>query len=201
MMKHSINLALAATLVGVLSAQDPNQPPTLPPNHPTSKSADNKPIEANPADVQSIEAIVSAYYDVISGKAGEPRDWDRFQSLFLSEARFLTSKAVGKRYVPIVLTPLQFMDSQKKYFERGGYFEHEISKKVDQFGNIAQVFSTYEARHKIDEVKPYSRGINSIQLLNTGTRWWIVTVMWDFERPDDSPIPSQYLNQDASDPQ
>lgn len=198
MMKLPINLALAATLVGVLSAQDPSQPPTLPPNHPPTKSVENKQFEADPADVQSINAIVNAYYDVISGAAGEPRDWDRFQSLFLKEARFVTSKGVGKGYATVVMTPAQFMDFNKKYFERGGYFERQISHKVDQFGHIAQVFSTYEARRKADDVKPYSRGINSIQLLSNGTRWWIVTVMWDFEKPDNSPLPSQYLNQEAN---
>ncbi len=199
MMKLPINFALAATLIGVLSAQDANKPPTLPPNHPPTKSAENKPIEADPADVQSVKAIVSAYYDVISGAAGEPRDWDRFQSLFLKEARFVTSKAVGKRFATYVMTPVQYMDSNKKYFERGGYFEREISSKVDRFNNIAHVFSTYESRRKVDEINPYSRGINSIQLLNTGSRWWIVTVMWDSEGQDGPPLPSQYLNQQASD--
>ncbi len=193
MMKFSINLALAATLVGILGTQEGNKPPTLPPNHPPTKSTDNKPIEADPADVQSVKSIVSAYYDVISGTAGEPRDWDRFQSLFLKEARFVTSKAVGKRYATVVMTPGQYMDFNKKYFERGGYFESEISSKVDQFGHIAHVFSTYESRRKVDELDPYSRGINSIQLLNTGSRWWIVSVMWDSERPDGSQLPSQYL--------
>lgn len=136
---------------------------------------------------------------MISGAAGEPRNWDRFQSLFLKEARFVTSKGVGKRYATLVMTPRQYMDFNKKYFERGGYFERQISHKVDQFGHIAHVFSTYESRRKVDDTKPYSRGINSIQLLNTSARWWIVTVMWDSERPDGSPIPRQYLGQDVND--
>lgn len=197
MVKYSINLALAVTLVGVLSAQDNNQPPTLPPNHPPAKSIDNKPMVVDPADVESINSIVSAYYDVISGPAGEPRDWDRFHSLFLKDARFVTSKVIGERSAPIVLTPQQFAEFNKKYFERGGYFEREIYRKVDQFGNIAQVFSTYEARHKANEINPYSRGINSIQLLSTLNRWWIVSIMWDHERAIESPIPSQYLSNDV----
>ena len=193
MIKIFTSIIGVAMVAGLVVAQQSVQPP-LPPNHPPLPTDEEKPPTADPQDVNSVDAIIKAYYDVISGPAGEARNWDRFQSLFIPDARFVTSKIVRDRSVPVMITPAEFARFNKKYFERGGYFENEISRNVDSFGSIAQVFSTYEARHKLDEPKPYSRGINSIQLLNTGSRWWIVTVMWDHERPDSSPIPPRYLS-------
>jgi hypothetical protein len=73
-----------------------------------------------------------------------------------------------------------------------GFFEHSIHNEVEQFGNIAHVWSTYESRHNADDATPFARGINSIQLLKDGDRYWIVNIFWDSERPD-SPIPAKYL--------
>ena len=62
----------------------------------------------------------------------------------------------------------------------------------DCFGNVCQVFSTYESRRAPSDEKPFMRGINSIQLVNDGKRWWVASVVWDTEKPD-KPIPAQYL--------
>jgi hypothetical protein len=77
-------------------------------------------------------------------------------------------------------------------FAKEGFYEREVARKTDSFGHVTHVFSTYESRHAIDDTKPFTRGINSIQLFNDGSRWWVVTIYWDSERPD-QPIPSQYL--------
>ena len=76
--------------------------------------------------------------------------------------------------------------------EKQGFSEREIARKADQFGNIVQVFSTYESRVLASDPKPFARGINSFQLWNDGTRWWIVTILWQEEDPS-NPLPSQYL--------
>lgn len=76
--------------------------------------------------------------------------------------------------------------------EKDGFFEKEIGRKIEQFGNIMHVFSTYESRRKAEEAKPFMRGINSIQLWNDGKRWWIVNVLWQSESPQ-SPIPEKYI--------
>ena len=47
--------------------------------------------QADPKDVASIDAIMKAVYDVISGDAGKLRDWDRFRSLFHKDARLIPS--------------------------------------------------------------------------------------------------------------
>ncbi|PYS40548.1 MAG: hypothetical protein DMF71_13055, partial [Acidobacteria bacterium] len=76
--------------------------------------------------------------------------------------------------------------------EQNGFFEREVSRRVEKFGNIAHVFSTYESRHKLDDAKPFARGINSIQLMNDGSRWWIVTIFWQSE-DEKNPLPAEYL--------
>jgi hypothetical protein len=167
--------------------------PPMPPGHPPLGQGDlEAPPAANPGDVQTLDAIIKAYYATISGARGEPRDWNRLRSLLLPEARFITTRILDVGNMPMSIPPEQYIEMNRSYFERGGYFEDEIHRKVDKFGNIAQVFSTYEARRDRAEPAPYSRGINSIQLLHDGSRWWFASIMWDHERPKSNEIPREY---------
>jgi hypothetical protein len=145
-------------------------------------------VAADPADVGSMNAIIKALYDVISGPAGQPRKWDRMRSLFVPGARLIPASGPAPR----VLTVDEYINQAGPGLERNGFFEREISNKVETFGHITHTFSTYESRRTAEDAKPFSRGINSIQLFNDGTRWWIVTVFWDSERPN-NPIPNKYL--------
>ena len=148
--------------------------------------------KANPADVKSMDSILAALYDVISGPAGQKRDWDRFRSLFLPGARLIPTgtRPTGETSAR-VLTPEDYIARSAPFLEKEGFFEREIARHVDQYGHITQVFSTYESRHKAGE-SPFARGINSIQLVNDGQRWWIVTILWEGETPG-TPIPKEYL--------
>lgn len=150
--------------------------------------------EANPADVSSLDAIMKAVYEVISGDAGQKRDWDRFRTLFYKDARLIPT---GKNQQTGIfgansMSPEDYIKRAEPFFEKEGFYEREIARRVDLYGNIAQVFSTYEAVHKRDDKKPFLRGINSFQLLNDGKRWWILTIYWQAETPD-NPIPKKYL--------
>lgn len=148
---------------------------------------------ARPSDVASMDAILAALYDVISGPAGQKRDWDRFRSLFAPGARLIpTGKPAGQPARATALTPDEYVQRASVTLERDGFFEREIGRSVDSFGNITQVFSAYDSRRTLSDAQPFQRGINSIQLLNDGTRWWVMTVYWDAERPD-NPIPPKYL--------
>lgn len=153
--------------------------------------AQNK--EANPADVASIDSIMKAVYDVISGDEGKARDWDRFRSLFHKDARLIPS-GKNKETGVVSATSLSPEDYIKRAepFLMKGFHEREKARRIDQYGNIAQVFSTYESFHKSDDKTPFMRGINSFQLLNDGKRWWVVTIFWQAETPDNL-IPKQYL--------
>jgi hypothetical protein len=148
--------------------------------------------EADKDDVESVDAIIDALYDVISGDAGEDRDWDRFHSLFLP----------GADLVPTLVTPdgsiRHVVWSPEEYVERNGddlmtigFYEEEIGRTTEEFGNLAHVFSTYESRAGRDG-EVFQRGINSIQLMWNGERWFVVNIAWDAER-EGNEIPERYL--------
>ena len=153
----------------------------------------------NPADVKSIDAIVAAAYDEISGPAGKKRDWDRERSLYMPGARLMPLAAeagvAGGEDVdvaPQVLDVEGFIARVEPFFQENGFYEKEIARRTEQFGKIAHVWSTYESRHNEDDPEPFMRGINSIQLFNDGKRWWIVSIYWQQESAD-APIPEKYL--------
>jgi hypothetical protein len=151
---------------------------------------------ARAADVASRDAIVQALYESISGPAGA-RDWDRFRRLFIPEAQLIAAFKKKDATIGYKAMSVQgYIDGADKYFKEHGFFEREVSRKLESFGNIAHIFSTYESRETADG-KPFERGINSILLLDDGLRWWVVTVYWEGESPD-NPIPSRYLTK--SDP-
>jgi hypothetical protein len=148
---------------------------------------------AKPADVATIDAIIAAVYDVISGPAGKKRDWDRMRSLFIPNARLIpTGPQPGGGYRSRVLSVEDYVTRSSPFLEKEGFFEREIARTTEQFGQIAQVFSTYESRHTAEDAKPFQRGINSIQLMNDGQRWWIVTILWQGE-DEKNPLPEKYL--------
>ena len=175
---------LVCTSAMSIMAQAPTTPPAAPPVN-----------EANPADVASIDAIMKAVYDVISGDAGQKRDWDRFRSLFHKDAKLIPTaknqqtRVVGARF----LTPEDYIQRAGPNLEKDGFHERELSRKVDQYGNIAHVFSTYVTFRNKNDKDPFMRGINSFQLMNDGKRWWVISIYWLAETPD-NPIPKQYLN-------
>lgn len=146
---------------------------------------------AKPEDVASIESIVAALYDVISGPAGQARDWTRMRSLFIPGGRLMpTAVRPGGATGIRLLEVNDYIAVSGPMLERIGFREREIARRVERFGHIAHVFSTYEGRMETEPT--VIRGINSIQLLNDGSRWWVVNVYWEAERPD-NPLPAQYL--------
>jgi len=186
-----LTLAAAFAISQSASAQSSEKPV---PQSAASAQAAPDPFASVPApkpdDVKSIDAIMTAVYDVISGPPGE-RDWSRFRSLFLPTAR-LTAATKGPDGA-VRLRPMSADDYATRaggYFLKNGFFEHPIVNRVQTFGNVAQVFSSYESRHAAGEA-PFARGINSFQLLNDGKRWWVVSILWDEERPD-NPLPKDF---------
>lgn len=160
---------------------------------------------ANPADVATLDSIIAALYDAISGPAGRKRDWDRFRSLFAPGARLIPTgprrptgtpadaPLTGKEeYAPRALTPEEYVQRSGPFLEGQGFFERETARRTEQFGHIAHAFSTYEGKLNQGDAKPFVRGINSIQLVNDGRRWWIVTVFWEAET-ERTPLPEKYL--------
>ena len=151
---------------------------------------------ADPNDVESIDAIIAAAYDVISGPAGKKRDWNRERSLFYPNARLIPTASVpGRNDVdlePQILDVEAYIERVERLFENAGFYEKEIARRTEQFGRIAHVWSTYDSRHDPNDPAPFMRGINSFQLFNDGKRWWILSVYWQHESAE-HPLPQKYV--------
>lgn len=164
----------------------------LPPQAPMFTAAElaAKVPAARPEDVKSLDAIMVAIYDAISGPAGG-RDWNRFRSLFLPQARF-TSVSTGPDGVTTVIAwnVDEFVRDAGVVFAKEPFYEKAIVNRPQSFGNVTQVLSSYESRHSPTD-KPFDRGINSVQLLNDGKRWWVLSILWDTERPG-NPLPAEF---------
>ncbi|HEX4965313.1 MAG TPA: hypothetical protein VF173_31175 [Thermoanaerobaculia bacterium] len=148
-------------------------------------------MKARREDVDSIEGIVRALYEVVSGPAG-PRDWERERSLVHPQVRLMPThpRAEGGAEVE-VMDSAGYIASRSPVFAASPFWENEVCHRVERFGNIAHVWSTYESRQAPAE-KPFARGINSIQLFHDGDRWWVMSVLWDNEGGG-NPLPARYL--------
>jgi len=146
---------------------------------------------ARPADVATIDSIITTLYAVISGPAGQPRQWDRFQSLMHAEARLIPTgcDTAGKCSLRI-MTPKQYQERADSFLVAEGFTELELKRSTERYGAVAHAFSSYQSFRR-GETKPFARGINSIQLFWDGTRWWIMAIFWNSERPD-NPLPASF---------
>jgi len=154
----------------------------------------------NSADFVSIDALIHAAYEVISGPAGQSRDWERERSLFWPGARLIPTATVPGRndvgLAPLILDVDAYIERVEPIFAKDGFYETEIARRTEQFGQIAHVWSTYESRHAPDDREPFMRGVNSFQLFHDGERWWIVNIYWQHETAA-YPIPGKYLENNA----
>jgi hypothetical protein len=179
-MVRRINLLVMATIMAApLTAQ------TASPTGATVPSA-------NPADVASTDAIVGALYASISGPAGQDRDWDRFRSLFIPEAKLIPSfvRQGSTKTEALVWSVEEYIGGPGPSLKESGFFEREIQSVEERFESIAHRFSTYDSKRTLDG-DVIAKGINSIQLLWDGERWWIVNVFWRGGGPTIE-IPAKY---------
>ncbi len=138
-------------------------------------------------DVTTIDGIINAMYDVISGDSGVVRSPERIKNLYHPDAKLIPT--VGKdEKTAYYLSLSQYMFSNLHRMEETGFFERELHRVTEQYGQMAHVFSTYET----ESPRGKKRGINSVQLLNDGNRWWILNVFWQTE-DDGHALPEKYL--------
>jgi hypothetical protein len=143
---------------------------------------------ARPADVASVDGMIKAIYEVISGPAG-PRDWNRFQSLFHPDAYMA---AVNGRGELRKFTPAQYVQNNAPFFLKYSFLEKELGRSINEFGNIAQVFTAYE--YKAGLTPPETkRGINSIELVKEKGRWYVMSITWEEEKQG-LVIPGKYIS-------
>lgn len=142
-------------------------------------------------DVATIDGLIRAFYEVVSGPRGAPRDWARAESLLLSGARFACSPVAGTRVGYASLDHAAYVQRVEPFFAATGFFESEIHRVVHEFGRMTHVFSTYEARHE-PSGPVVVRGVNSIDIVRDADRFWIASAAWDSET-DENPIPAWLL--------
>jgi poly(3-hydroxybutyrate) depolymerase len=142
-------------------------------------------------ELSTIDGIMASLYASISGPVGQPRDWTLFDSLFHPDARLIPSscRPTGECSVRI-LTPTGYRAAVDSFLVATGFRETEMIRRVERFGAVAHVFSSY-ASFRFGEDVPFARGINSVQLSWDGARWWVLSVFWDSERPS-NPMPAEF---------
>ncbi len=148
-------------------------------------------IVARTSDVSSIDSIITALYATISGPVGQPRDWQRFATLLHPEARLIPTRCPTAGPCTLrILTPQGYREVADSFLVSVGFQERELVRRTERYGSIAHAFSSY-ASYRRGETEPFSRGINSIQLFWDGTRWWVLQIYWDAERPG-NPLPAEF---------
>jgi hypothetical protein len=181
----SVFCSLLMMALAVAQRSESAAPPQMPPGLPMFSPADlaAKVPAPKPEDVKSIDAIMHAAYDSISGPAG-PRDWSRFRSLFLPQARFtqVGEAPDGSKFV-ISWGVEEFIRDASAIFSKDPFYENSIVNLPESYGGMTQVLSSYESKRSLSGA-PFERGVNSFQVLNDGKRWWIVSIFWDSERPN-----------------
>lgn len=180
-MKKFIIIILLCTLTASLNAQK------------KAHDSKNEGFKIDSTTVLTIDKTIKTLYQVISGEKGQKRHWEQFKFLFKPDAKLIPSgKTKEGTNMVRYMSPEDYIKGSGKWLVENGFFEKEIHRTVNTFGNMAHVFSTYESFHSKTDKKPFMRGINSIQLFHDGQRWWIINVFWKQESKD-HPIPKEYL--------
>lgn len=146
------------------------------------------------SDTESIQSVLDAYYDCISGPIAEKRDFDRLRNLFHPQSRLIYSywdESSSKAGV-LVFNDVEEFIERLDYLDKKGFYEHELSNITHDFSSIVQVFSTYAFRVE-DKSIPEGKGITSYDLFFDGERYWIMSMFWVAEN-ERYKIPAEYLN-------
>lgn len=139
-------------------------------------------------------AVDSSEQKATEKKEERERDWKLFAYLFHPDAKLITAgKNNDREFLVKYMSAADYVKSAGKWMDKNEFVEKEISRKSEVFGKMAHVFSTYECYDAENKEEPSMRGINSIQLLNDGERWWILNIYWTKESWF-NPIPSEYVD-------
>jgi len=154
------------------------------------KAVEIAPAEADPKDVSTIDGIIKAFYETISGAKGVPRQWSRDKTLYMPGVRYVSMSERDGKIRASNLDYMSYVNGVNESLVAEGFEERELNRIVRRFGNTAHVYSTYE--FTASDGKEKGRGVNSIELFWDGTRWWIAFAAWDEERPN-NPITKEFL--------
>ncbi|WP_164008813.1 nuclear transport factor 2 family protein [Pyxidicoccus trucidator] len=152
---------------------------------------------ARPEDVASISGLMNALYDVISGPAGQARDWQRFRSLFYPGARMIPVRRAKAGAGPGIspITPDDYATWGVDFFNKHAFFEKETHRQVSGYGDLVNVLSAYETRDSASGAAT-AKGVNSLQLVFDGQRWWVMNIAWIDEKTAGTPVPKDFARKE-----
>lgn len=146
--------------------------------------------------LETPEAVVQALYDALSEPSERERDWDRLRALCLPSARFLIARWPDADGDPVEdlreWDVEEFIQDARRFYRNEGVWEREVWGRTEWFGNVAHRLSSYESKTGSPDSEPAGRGVNCLELVRSGGRWWLVNVVWDVESPGQA-IPKEYL--------
>ncbi len=146
------------------------------------------------ADVGSIEGLMKAYYEVVSGPANTLRDVARDKSLHHPDARVYYPKRHADGSASVTAMSIEEYHRQSASAFNEGFYEVEIDRSVRQYGASIHVWSTYESRTS-PKGPVTGRGINNLIILFDGKRYWILAETWNRETKD-NPLPVSAAKKD-----
>ena len=142
----------------------------------------------NAADLAGINQTIHDVYAVISGPAGQKRDFDKMRSLFApgSLLRVITPKGIRGGDLD------NYIAKSGPILEKEGFNEHELGRRTEVYGNLATVWSSYDGRTQSGSF--HERGINSFQLVKVDGKWLVASILWQEEgTPVVFPLPADML--------
>ena len=153
--------------------------------------AGSMPTKAPCPSTKTLDDLAVAIYVNVSGPYGQDRTC--FREMFLPDARLspISKAKDSSTYAARNLTVEDWISAIAKRGS-GNFFEKATVNKVEQYGSLAHIWSTYESRHALNDAAPFARGINSIQAVFDGTRWKVQAILWQAETPE-TPLPAKYL--------
>ena len=134
------------------------------------------------SDVSTLDGLLNTLYNLLSGPAGQPRDWERYRTLFMDGARLMPVIAVrGETPHVRQLTLDDYIRRVEPIFAVEHFWERETSRQTEILGRVAHVLSRYESLRD-PSGPPFEHGANSMQLFYDDSRWWVISIMWNTSR-------------------
>lgn len=126
-----------------------------------------------------IKELIDNFYEIISGKAEEQRNWNSFRSLFFTNAHLMPMRFnSNKECVSVPVDVESYILGLDKFLKTKDFYEYGLNYEISIWGNIAHVYSKYEAKRSLEDNEPFKRGVNLVQLINDGNRWKILNMSW-----------------------
>ncbi|HET9641206.1 MAG TPA: hypothetical protein VFP12_18600 [Allosphingosinicella sp.] len=130
----------------------------------------------------TIDALMKALYSSISGPPGG-QDFELSRRLYHPDVRLVRTRLdEAGRPVAFSFSADRYEANAKALLADTPFYEVETERRTVRFGNVAQVFSAYEARTEPEGGERIKRGMNCAHLFNDGKRWWLMHLIWDDER-------------------